>query len=223
MAALTVTDSPTARAILRKHQASASKAREVLDLVRGKSAVKAMEILSLTERDVALVVAKVLRSAVANAGNLYGIPPEELFISRAFADEGTTIKRFKPRARGRAGKILKRSCHITIEVERLPEEKLRIIREKTRNDVASRRSRRVRASRSSDVGAEAEAALKKGAAPVVEIAPIEETTIGATASETALTTTVVEEAPEVSTATEEVADEAPAAEDAVEASEEEKD
>lgn len=149
----------SARAILRGYQMSASKAREVLDLIRGKSAFKAMEILSLTERGAAPVVAKVLRSAVANAANLYGLPPDELYVSVAFADEGSTLKRFRPRARGRAGQIRKRTCHITVIVERLPEDKLRIIREKRRNETVNRRTRRVRGSRRGDVSEEVQEAL----------------------------------------------------------------
>lgn len=153
------TSEQSARAILRGYQMSASKAREVLDLIRGKSAFKAMEILSLTERGAAPVIAKVLRSAVANAANLYGLPPDELYVSVAFADEGSTLKRFRPRARGRAGQIRKRTCHITVIVERLPEDKLRIIREKRRNETVNRRTRRVRGSRRGEVSEEVQEAL----------------------------------------------------------------
>ncbi|SHE35179.1 large subunit ribosomal protein L22 [Ferrithrix thermotolerans DSM 19514] len=136
-----------ARAVHRSYQMSASKVREVLDLIRGQSVVKAMERLSLTERGAAEVVAKVLRSAAANAANLYGLPPEELFVSATYADEGATLKRFRPRARGRAGRIRKRTSHIVIEVQRLSEGELRRLRERSRDDAAGRRARRVRSSR----------------------------------------------------------------------------
>ncbi len=137
----------SARATHRSYQMSASKVREVLDLIRGQSVVKAMERLSLTDRGATEAVAKVLRSAAANASNLYGLPPEELFVSEAYANEGATLKRFRPRARGRAGRIRKRTSHIVIEVQRLPEQELRRLREKSRENAAGRRERRVRASR----------------------------------------------------------------------------
>lgn len=158
-----------ARAVLRGSQMSASKAREVLDLVRGKSAVSAMNTLMMTDRGASEVVAKVLRSAVANAQHRFGVPPEELYIAETFADEGPTLKRFRPRARGRAGRIRKRTCHITVVVERLPEEKLRIIREKQRADSANRRSRRVRSSRRSQVAEEAQSALDEVASSPVTV------------------------------------------------------
>ena len=152
---------PQARAILRGSQMSASKAREVLDLIRGKTAVAAMNTLMITERGAAEVVAKVLRSAVANAQHRYGIPPEELYVVATFADEGATLKRFRPRARGRAGRIRKRTCHITVVVERMPEDKLQAIREKQRAEATNRRARRVRSSRKSSVAEEAQAALEE--------------------------------------------------------------
>ncbi len=137
----------SARAMHRSYQMSASKVREVLDLIRGQSVLNAMARLSLTERGAAEVVAKLLRSAAANAANLYGLPPEELYVSETFANEGATLKRFRPRARGRAGRIRKRTSHIVIEVQRLPEEELRRLREKSRDSASGRRASRVRSSR----------------------------------------------------------------------------
>ncbi len=137
----------SARAMHRSYQMSASKVREVLDLIRGESVVNAMARLSLTERGAAEVVAKLLRSAVANAANLYGLPPEELYVSETFANEGATLKRFRPRARGRAGRIRKRTSHIVIEVQRLSEDELRRLREKSRDNASGRRASRVRSSR----------------------------------------------------------------------------
>ena len=103
---------PGTRAVLRGYHMSASKARVVLNLIRGEDVNTAREILALTSREAADVVGKVLASAVANAVNNDGQSADELYVSAAFADEGVTMKRFSPRARGRAGQILKRACHI---------------------------------------------------------------------------------------------------------------
>jgi large subunit ribosomal protein L22 len=137
---------PGTRAVLRHYHMSASKARLVLDLVRGRDVASAMEILAGTPREAASVVAKVLASAVANAVNNDGQVQEELYIATAFADEGTTAKRFRPRARGRAGRIRKRSCHVTIIVARMGEPELARLRASRSTDGASR-SRRVAGSR----------------------------------------------------------------------------
>jgi large subunit ribosomal protein L22 len=112
------------RAVVRYVRVSASKAREVLDLIRGLDVRAADDVLRFSERDVAIVVRKCLASAVANAQNNDGQDPEELYVSACFADEGPTLKRFRPRARGRATRIRKRTCHITILVSRMPEARL---------------------------------------------------------------------------------------------------
>ena len=112
------------RAVLRHARVSPYKVREVLDLVRGKPVHEAEDILRFSERDAAFMVGKVLHSAVANAENNDELDPEELFVSACFADEGTTIKRWRPRARGRATRIRKRTCHITVIVSRMPEQQL---------------------------------------------------------------------------------------------------
>ena len=104
------------RAVLRYARLSPYKVREVLDLVRGKPVHEAEDILRFSERDAAIVVGKVLHSAVANAENNDELDPEELYVSACFADEGTTIKRWRPRARGRATRIRKRTSHITVIV-----------------------------------------------------------------------------------------------------------
>jgi large subunit ribosomal protein L22 len=137
---------PGTRAVLRHYHMSASKARLVLDLVRGRDVTSAQEILAGTPREAASVVAKVLASAVANAVNNDGQVQEELYIASAFADEGATAKRFRPRARGRAGRIRKRSCHVTIIVARMGERELARLRAARDTDGASR-SRRVAGSR----------------------------------------------------------------------------
>ncbi len=102
------------RAVLRHSRQSAYKVREVLDLIRGKDIASAREILQFSERDAALPVGKLLASAVANAENNDGLDPEELYVSACFADEGPTLKRWRPRARGRATRIRKRTSHLSI-------------------------------------------------------------------------------------------------------------
>ena len=100
---------PGVRAVHRSAGFSAYKAREVLDLIRNKSVAEARTILQFCERSAADEVAKVLDSAVANAANNNDIPPDELFVSACYADEGSTMKRWRPRARGRATRIRKRT------------------------------------------------------------------------------------------------------------------
>jgi large subunit ribosomal protein L22 len=90
------------------------KVRRVLDLVRGLPVQEAEHVLRLTPRGATQVVAKTLQSAVANAEHNHALDAEELFISEAYADEGPTLRRFRPRARGRATRIDKRTSHITI-------------------------------------------------------------------------------------------------------------
>jgi large subunit ribosomal protein L22 len=115
---------PGTRAQVRYARMSAYKAREVLDLIRGSDVRRADEILQFTERDAALVIRKCLASAVANAEKNDQQVADELFVSACFADEGPTLKRWRPRARGRATRIRKRTCHITVIVSRLPDEEL---------------------------------------------------------------------------------------------------
>ena len=134
---------PGTRAVAKYIRISPYKVREVLDLIRGKHVQQAAEILRFTERDAAIVVGKVLASAVANAQNNDGLDPDELYVSACYADEGVTIKRFRPRARGRAGRIRKRTCHITIIVSRLPADQLARFRSKQAAEQAARRARRV--------------------------------------------------------------------------------
>jgi large subunit ribosomal protein L22 len=92
------------------------KVRRVLDLVRGLPVEDARDVLTLTNRRAAGTILKVLDSAVANAEHNYALDGDELVISEAFADEGPTLKRFRPRARGRATRVRKRTSHITIVV-----------------------------------------------------------------------------------------------------------
>ena len=98
------------------------KVRRVLDLVRGLPVEEAEHVLRLTPGAAADPIAKVLKSAVANAEHNHALDADELVVAEAFADEGPTLKRFRPRARGRASKINKRTSHITIVVSDLNEE-----------------------------------------------------------------------------------------------------
>lgn len=95
---------------------SAQKARLVADQVRGKQVDDALNILAFSPKKGAGLIKKVLESAIANAEHNEGADVDELRVSTIFVDEGTTMKRIKPRAKGRADRILKRSCHITVKV-----------------------------------------------------------------------------------------------------------
>ena len=95
---------------------SAQKARLVADQVRGKSVESALEILQFSTKKGADIIKKVLESAIANAEHNDGADVDELKVSTIFVDEGMTMKRIKPRAKGRSDRILKRSCHITVKV-----------------------------------------------------------------------------------------------------------
>jgi large subunit ribosomal protein L22 len=146
MTATKTNERPGTRAVHRHSGMSASKARQVLDLIRGEDVQRAAEILNGVEREAAEVIGKVLASAVANAAHNDQQNPEELYVSACYADEGATMKRWRPRARGRATRIRKRTCHITIIVSRLPADRLELRR--TRMEaVSANRSRRVDASR----------------------------------------------------------------------------
>ena len=134
------------RAVLRHSRMSASKVRQVLDQIRGMDVDRATETLALGDREAAVTVGKVLASAVANAVHNDGLDAEELYVSACYADEGSTLKRWRPRARGRATRIRKRTSHITIIVSRLPEERLARRRAKQAAGGAQR-SRRVAGSR----------------------------------------------------------------------------
>jgi large subunit ribosomal protein L22 len=101
---------------LRGAKLSAQKARLVADQVRGKPVEAALDILAFSPKKGAALMKKVLESAIANAEHNEGADVDELRVSTVFVDEGTTMKRIKPRAKGRADRILKRSCHITVKV-----------------------------------------------------------------------------------------------------------
>ena len=92
------------------------KLRLVLNLIRGLPVSEALDILKFTKRKASDEITKVIQSAMANAENNFGLNSNDLYISKAIADEGPTLKRFRPRARGRAGRINKRTSHLIIEL-----------------------------------------------------------------------------------------------------------
>ncbi len=110
-----------ARATAKYVRVSPRKAREVVDLVRGKSVQDAEAILKFTPRAAAEVVGKVVHSAAANAEKNLRIKPETLYVSETYVNEGPTLKRIRPRAMGRAFRINKRTCHITVVVKQREE------------------------------------------------------------------------------------------------------
>jgi len=163
MTASKTNERPGTRAKASHVRSSAYKAREILNLIRGKSYAEASEILAFSERGISEDIAKVLDSAVANAEHNDGQLAEELFVSACYADEGPTLKRWRPRARGRATRIRKRTCHITVIVSRYSEEKLEMLREKeanagrsTTSNAAEARRQRVAQSREREEAREAE-------------------------------------------------------------------
>ena len=107
----------SASATARFVRVTPMKARRVIDLVRGKSVSEALAILKYAPQGAAKPVAKVVASAAANAETNFGLDPRTLVISEAYANEGPTMRRFQPRAQGRAFMIRKRTSHITVVVE----------------------------------------------------------------------------------------------------------
>jgi large subunit ribosomal protein L22 len=156
------------KATARYVRASASKARVVLDLIRGLDVRSADEVLQFTDRHIARDIRKVLASAVANAVNNDDQDADELYVVACFADEGPTLKRFRPRARGRATRINKRSTHITVIVARMSDDRIAIMtarQERAGGSVgrgrpqSSAASRRARVERSRQQAAGAESAI----------------------------------------------------------------
>ena len=207
-----VKDRPHTQAQVRYVRMSASKARAVLALIRGKSVGAADDVLALSERDAARVIQKCLRSAVANAEHNDGLDPGELFVATCFADEGPTLRRFRPRARGRATRIRKRTCHITVIVARYDPEELSARRERERargtsggrsSGGASRRARVAKsrgeeiAEESAEENAEENAELIPMTDEVVEADEVIDEVVEAEAVDEATETDVADEAPEV--------------------------
>ena len=122
-----------AKAQARYVRVTPQKARRVVDLIRGRQAQDAVSVLLFAPQAASEPVAKVLASAMANAENNLELDPETLWVSQAYVDEGPTLKRFRPRAQGRAYRIRKRTSHITVEVS-----------EVATSDVLAQKSRKAR-------------------------------------------------------------------------------
>lgn len=105
------------RASVQRVRVSPRKARLVVDMVRGKKVTEAIEIMRFVPNKTALDVEKLLRSVAANAENNYDLDPNDLWIKAIYADDAAQMRRFKPKARGRVGKIIRRSTHITVVAE----------------------------------------------------------------------------------------------------------
>ena len=130
------------KASVRGSRMSASKARVVLNLIRGRDVVMADQVLQFTEREAARVIRKVLASAVANAVNNDGLEADTLYVKACYADEGPTLRRFKPRAKGRATRINKRTCHITIVLSVIDADLLTVVQARRERAVSGRRATR---------------------------------------------------------------------------------
>jgi large subunit ribosomal protein L22 len=151
----TVTEYPSATAKARFVHVSASKARRVIDLVRGKSVSEALDILRWAPQAASEPVAKVIASAAANAQNNDGLDPSTLVVATVYADEGPTAKRIRPRAQGRAYRIRKRTSHITVVVESRPS------RDKSSSSASAARARRAQGSKAAATKAPAKKAPAK--------------------------------------------------------------
>lgn len=160
---------PGTRASVKHVRTSAYKAREVLNQIRGMHVADAADYLELCERGIAEPIEKLLGSAVANAEHNDLQTADELFVSACYADEGPTMKRWRPRARGRATRIRKRTCHITLIVSRLDDDSLEIRRNRDarRSSASSNkadRAARVAASKQDDDVVEEEEVLEETSA-----------------------------------------------------------
>ncbi len=138
---------------------SPRKARLVTDHIRGRSVPEARTILAFTTRAAAREIDKVLRSAVANAEANHGLFGDDLRVSAAYVDEGPTIKRWRPRARGRAARIRKRTCHITIQLTPAPET-ARAARARSAEPVAEEKPKRTPRRKAQPKARSAETAAK---------------------------------------------------------------
>ena len=158
------TEYPSATAVARFVGISASKARRVINLVRGKSVEEALDILRWAPQQASEPVAKVIASAAANAQNNDGLDPATLVVATVYADEGPTAKRIRPRAQGRAYRIRKRTSHITVVVESRPVKKDGKGAKAGAASASATRSRRAQGSKAAAAGAGKEPAAKKAAA-----------------------------------------------------------
>ena len=189
------------RATAKYIRGSATKARQVLDLIRGLDVQRADDVLRFTEREMGATIRKVLESAVANAEHNDSQGRDELYVAACFADEGPTLRRFRPRARGRATRIRKRTCHITVIVARMSEEELERKRRREeaqrptgrrggRAGLAPAASRRARVAKSRQAAAGSEAAPEtvEAETDVIETEVIDAGEVESTETETGTAT-----------------------------------
>ncbi len=155
----TATEFPSATAVARFVRVSPTKARRVIDLVRGKSVSEALDILRWAPQAASEPVAKVIASAAANAQNNNGLDPSTLVVATVYADGGPTAKRIRPRAQGRAFRIRKRTSHITVIVESRPSKDGR-----GSQSASAARARRAQASKAAGTAPAKKAPAKKAAA-----------------------------------------------------------
>jgi large subunit ribosomal protein L22 len=155
----TATEFPSATAVARFVRVSPTKARRVIDLVRGKSVSEALDILRWAPQAASEPVAKVIASAAANAQNNNGLDPSTLVVATVYADDGPTAKRIRPRAQGRAFRIRRRTSHITVVVESRPSKDAR-----GSQSASATRARRAQASKAAAGNAPAKKAPAKKAA-----------------------------------------------------------
>ena len=189
MTATKPNERPGTRAQIKYVRSSAYKVREVLNLIRTKSFSEATDILMFSERRISDTVQKCLNSAAANAENNDNISSEELYVSACYADEGPTLKRWRPRARGRATRIRKRTCHITIILSRYTPEELEAMREQSSlkgsgSQESASESRKRRVQKSKETHSEEEVAAEEVEAEEVAAEEVEAEEVEAEDSET---------------------------------------
>jgi large subunit ribosomal protein L22 len=165
------TEFPSAVAKARFVRVSPTKARRVINLVRGKSVSEALDILRWAPQAASLPVAKVIASAVANAQNNNGLDPATLVVASVYADDGPTAKRIRPRAQGRAFRIRRRTSHITVVVESRPTKDAR-----GSQSASTARARRAQASKAAAAKAPAKKATATAEKATVEKAPAKKAT-----------------------------------------------
>jgi large subunit ribosomal protein L22 len=164
MATRIAPDAQEARASASFVRISPTKARLVVNMIRGRHVDDARRVLAFTQRAASPLIAKVLESAIANAEHNRGLPADELVVSRAWVDEGPTLKRFRPRALGRATRIRKRTCHISIVVGR-SEEVLAELPERPAAKQTTRRPRKTTTGKGEGAAAASEESAATEASP----------------------------------------------------------
>jgi large subunit ribosomal protein L22 len=149
MAQQIVSEEQAARATAKFIRMSPTKVRQVVDLIRGRHVDDARRVLAQTPRAACVPVAKVLESAVANAEHNRALPADELVVVRTWVDEGPTLRRFRPRALGRATRVRKRTCHVSIVVGRPLDEEVTSLRRSVEEEEAETGPAKKRTSRKS--------------------------------------------------------------------------